>query len=169
MVFFVLWLLIYLVSKINYSVKDNNFIFTFFGIKKVYKSSSYDFAIISSYTFTGRYLSGVRFKDNEGKIYPSLSVYKAQNWYQPIRAGMTDKIIEANQKDRKNQLFIGICWPTALEAVLRETDLIVYILEDAYLIHKDLFDAEIVNGSYENRIWIVTDRNVSYNGYLPKQ
>lgn len=169
LVLFVLWLLMYIVSKTKYSIKDNQFIFNLYGIKRVYKSSSYDFAIISSYTYKGRYLNGVRLYDNEGKIYPSLSVYKAQGWYHPIRTGMTDQSIKANQKDRKDQLFVGICWPTVLETVLHETDLIVYILEDIYLSHKDCFDTEITKENYEDRIFIVTDRNISYKGYLPKQ
>lgn len=169
LVLFVLWLLMYIVSKTKYSIKDNQFIFNLYGIKRAYKSSSYDFAIISSYTYKGRYLNGVRLHDNEGKIYPSLSVYKAQGWYHPIRTGMTDQSIKANQKDRKDQLFVGICWPTVLETVLHETDLIVYILEDIYLSHKDCFDTEITKENYEDRIFIVTDRNISYKGYLPKQ
>lgn len=169
LVLFVLWLLMYIVSKTKYSIKDNQFIFNLYGIKRVYKSSSCDFAIISSYTYKGRYLNGVRLHDNEGKIYPSLSVYKAQGWYHPIRTGMTDQSIKANQKDRKDQLFVGICWPTVLETVLHETDLMVYILEDIYLSHKDCFDTEITKENYEDRIFIVTDRNISYKGYLPKQ
>ena len=169
LVLFVLWLLIYLVSKVKYSIKDNSFIFNFGRIKKAYKSSSYDFAIISSYTYQGRYLNGVRLYDNERKIYPSLSVYKAQNWNHPLCAGMTDQNIKDNQKDQKNQLFVGICWPTVLETVLCETDLIVYILEDVYLSHKNCFDTEIAKSNHADRIFIVTDRNVSYNGYSQKQ
>ena len=169
LVLFVLWLLMYIVSKIKYSIKDNHFIFSLYRIKKVYKSSSYDFAIISSYTYKGRYLNGVRLHDKERKIYPSLSVHKAQSWYHPIRTGMTDQSIKANQKDRKDQLFVGICWPTVLETFLRETGLIVYILEDIYLSHKECFDTEIAKGNYEDRIFIVTDRNVSYKGYFQKQ
>ena len=82
---------------------------------------------------------------------------------------MTDQSIKANQKDRKDQLFVGICWPTVLETFLRETGLIVYILEDIYLSHKECFDTEIAKGNYEDRIFIVTDRNVSYKGYFQKQ
>lgn len=169
LVLFVLWLLIYLASKIKYSIKDNCIIFNFCGIKKTYKSSSYDFAIISSYTYKGIYLNGVRFHDNERKAYPSLSVYKAQNWYRPLCAGMTDQNIIDNQRDQKNQLFVGICWPTVLETVLCETDLIVYILEDVYLSHKNCFDMEIAKSNHTDRIFIVTDCNVSYNGYSQKQ
>lgn len=169
LVLFVLWLLIYIVSSTKYSIKDNCFIFSLYGIKRVYKSSSYDFAIISSYTYKGRYLNGVRLHDNERKIYPSLSVYKTQSWYHPLHTGMTDQSIKANQKDKKDQLFVGICWPTVLETVLRETGLIVYILEDIYLSHKDCFDAEIAKGNHEDRIFIVTDRNLSYKGYSQKQ
>lgn len=102
-------------------------------------------------------------------MYPALSLYKAQNWYRPIRSGMTDRMIHENQKDKKDDLFVGICWPTALEAVLRETDLSVYILEDIYLEHKDRFDREIASGNYGNRIFIVTDRNIAYKGYTQKQ
>ena len=158
-----------LISKTRFSIKDNSIIFSLWGIKRVYKSSSYAFAIISSYTHKGRYLNGIKIKDNEGKVYPSLSLHKTQNWYHPLKAGMTDQNIKTNQKDRKDQLFVGICWPTVLETVLRETNLMVYILEDIYLSHKDCFDAEITQGNHEDRIFIVTDRNVSYKGYSQKQ
>ena len=168
-VLFALWFLMFWSSKSSYSVREHRFVIRVFSIKKTYKSFSYDFAIVSAYTFKGgRYVNGVRIHDRDKKMYPALSLYKAQNWYRPIRSGMTDEMIRVNQKDKKDDLFVGICWPTALEAVLRETDLIVYILEDIYLEHKDRFDREIASGSYGDRIFIVTDRNIAYNGYTQK-
>ena len=81
---------------------------------------------------------------------------------------MTDQEIRASRKDEKNHSFMGICGKTALDPILRETDLIVYILEDIYLEHKVRFDREIASGSYGDRIFIVTDRNIAYNGYTQK-
>ena len=137
--------------------------------KKASFYSSYDFAIVSTYTFKESHSSYVCPRDLSGKSYPALSLFKAQNRHMPIRSGMTDQEIRANRKDEKDHSFMGICGKTALDPILRETDLIVYILEDIYLEHKERFDREITTGNYGNRIFIVTDRNIAYNGYTQKQ
>ena len=50
----------------------------------------------------------------------------------------------------------------------RELPEIEYI-SSSKLSEEDCFDAEIAKGNDEDRIFIVTDRNLSYKGYSQKQ
>ena len=62
--------------------------------------------------------------------------------------------------------FVGICWFDALNELLINTNLPVYLLEDVYLGHKHKFDKTFVEcGVDPNRLFIISDNIVEYVEY----
>lgn len=62
--------------------------------------------------------------------------------------------------------FVGICWFDALNELLVNTNLPVYLLEDVYLGHKHKFDKTFVECGVDlNRLFIISDNIVEYVEY----
>lgn len=107
-------------------------------------------------------------KTNNGKIklqFPFISLLKSHYPLKQIKTGMSSRDLAVIESDKIYCL--GICWPGALDELMKHTDMPVYVLEDVYLRFKGLFDATFAACAKKDRhLFIVTNQVIPYEKYL---
>ena len=146
------------------------------GFKRKEMYDDYTFAVISNATrginkCTDIYeeirkspLLKLRGKDGSTYVPPYISFHNDRFSLKNIKKNATSYEISVVAADY-DSLMVGICRENAFDYLLKMTELPIFILEDVYLRFQDAFDRDIQSNNAEQRIFIVSDRNVSYTGY----